>query len=443
MKWKPIVALLIATALGVSTTYAQTCESLSAALEALAATCPGMSRGDLCHEGQIISLAGVHDFTIDTLALAQIQSSYPDVAPGRFVNLAFVGPIKVQPVSETAAEALPERVPVYVVVVGTKANVRAQPVRNGDPPVAKLDNGTVLEATGVSRSGTWTRVQLPDQPMQAAWINTSLLASDYDMNALSVVSANDPLPQYPQFTLMQAFSLSDAAPCAGVLLQSGDDPARLRVNGIDLELNQATAFIQNTGDSLRIEVLEGVVQVQVQAVTTTGVAGVVVSVPLAMSAAPEATPESTPDAPIPYDQAALERFNGTYFQRSVAAAPAANMQAIQDALVTPLSGRWRIDYPPPYTYKSLEGGDCGEMKVKQPSPIFDITISDDGSSLSTFNHDMTLGAGVRAYPGMYELTDFKFEVLSPTEMTATYDTNPRVACTSIITINAHWIGPQR
>ncbi|MEO8392466.1 MAG: hypothetical protein ABI700_05680, partial [Chloroflexota bacterium] len=267
--------------------------------------------------------------------------------------------------------------------------------------------------------------------------------SDYDMSLLSVVTSDDPLPQYPEFTAMQAFSFRAGSPCAGVLLQSGDDPARVQVNGIDLELNQATAFVQNTGDSLLIHVLEGIVQVQAQAVTTTGVAGALVSVPLDASAAPEATPESTPDAPIPYDPAVLDRFSGNYMQRPVAAASAANPQAIQDALVTPLSGNWRIDYPPPYTYKSLEGGDCGEMVMKQHSPIFEITISDDGSSLSTFNHDITLGAGVRAHAGLYELKDFKFEVLSPTEMTATYDTNPRVACTSIITINAHWIGPSQ
>jgi hypothetical protein len=287
------------------------------------------------------------------------------------------------------------------------------------------------------------RVELPDQPGQAAWINKTLLGSDYDMSLLAVVTADDPPPQYPEFTPMQAFSFTAGSPCAGVVLQSSDDPARVQVNGIDLELNQATAFVQNTGDTLLVQVLEGIVQVQADGITTTGVEGALVQVPISAPTEPEATPESTPEAPIPYDQAALERLSGNYMQRVIAAAPAANPQAIQDALVTPLSGKWRIDYPPPYTYKSLEGGDCGEMKIKQPSPIFEITISDDGSSLSTFNHDITLGAGVRAHPGLYELKDFKFEVLSPTEMTATYDTNPAAACTSIITINAHWIGPSQ
>ena len=442
IRWKPILALMLATALGVTTTYAQTCESLSGALEALAATCGTLSRGDLCLNGQTTSLEGMNNFTVDTLAFGETQASYPDVAGGRFVSMAFIGGLEVQPIVETAAEGLPERVPVYVVVKGTQANVRSQP-RTGTPPVAKLDDGTSLNATGISKGGTWVRVQLPDQPMQAAWINKPLLGSDYDMDALAVVSADDPLPQYPEFTPMQAFSISAGSPCAGVVLQSGDDPARLQINGIVLDLNEATAFVQNTGATLTIQVLEGIVQVQAQDVTTTAVAGALVEVPLSTATTQEETPEATPDAPIPYNQAALERFNGNYLQRRIDAAPAANAQAIEDALVTPLSGRWKIDYPPPYIYKSLEGGDCGELKIKTPSPIFEITTSDDGSSLSTFNKDITLGAGVRARPGLYELKDFKFEVLSPTEMTATYDTNPRTACTSIITINAHWIGPSQ
>ena len=40
MKWKPIVAVLLATALGVSTASAQTCDSLSDALQALTKSNP-------------------------------------------------------------------------------------------------------------------------------------------------------------------------------------------------------------------------------------------------------------------------------------------------------------------------------------------------------------------------------------------------------------------
>ena len=439
MKWKPIVALLLATAIGVTTATAQTCDSVSAALEALSAKCATLTRGDLCQDGQITSVKGMGDFHVDVLALGEVQSNYPDVAPTRFANVAFVGALDVQPIVESVPEGLPDRVPVYVVVTGTQANVRGQPVRNNTPAIAKLDDGTVLNATGISKSGTWVRVQLPDQPMQPAWINKSLLQSNYDMSVLPVVSADDSLPQYPEFTPMQAFSFSAGSPCAGVLLQSGDDPARFQVNGVDLELNNATAFLQNTGDSLQIDVLEGVVQVQAQDTTTISLGGAFVRVPLDGSA--QAT--ETPEAPTAYDQASMERFNGNYMQRPVAAPPAASAQAIQDALVTPLSGRWKIDFPPPYDYKSLEGGDCGELKIKQPSPIFEIMVSDDGSSLSTFNKEITLGAGVRAVPGLYELKDLKFQVLSPTEMTSTYDTNPKLDCTSIITIDAHWIGPAR
>ncbi|MEO8392018.1 MAG: SH3 domain-containing protein, partial [Chloroflexota bacterium] len=166
--------MLLATAIGVTTVSAQTCESVSAALEALAGGCTSMVRGDLCQNGQTTSLEGQNALEVDTLALAQIQASYPDIAPGRFVSMAFVGQLDVQPVVETTVDALPERVPVYVVVKGIQANVRPQP-RTGIPSVAKLDDGTTLTATGISKSGTWVRVQLPDQPMQSAWINKTLL----------------------------------------------------------------------------------------------------------------------------------------------------------------------------------------------------------------------------------------------------------------------------
>ena len=365
MKWKSILILLMATAIGVTTVSAQTCELLSGALEALAAKCTAMVRGDLCHEGQLTSFEGITNFTVDTLALGETQASYPDVAMGRFVSMAFIGGLEVQPIVETAAEALPERVPVYVVVTGIQANVRGVP-RTGTTPVAKLDDSTSLNATGITKSGTWVRVILPDQPMQAAWINKSLLGSDYDMGALPVVAADDPLPQYPEFTPMQAFSISAGSPCAGVVLQSGDDPARLQINGIVLDLNEATAFVQNTGDRLTIQVLEGIVQVEAQDVTTTAVAGALVQVPLDAEACAERNAGSA---------IALRADRAGCVQWELSATAdrcrsRCESQAIEDALVTPLSGRWQIDYPPPYDYKSSRRRKLRRIEDETAQPDF-------------------------------------------------------------------------
>ncbi|MCZ2095996.1 MAG: hypothetical protein LC121_06935 [Anaerolineae bacterium] len=71
--------------------------------------------------------------------------------------------------------------------------------------------------------------------------------------------------------------------------------------------------------------------------------------------------------------------------------------------------------------------------------MFEITVSGDGSSLSAYNPDINVGAGLRVRPGLYELKDFTLQVLSPTHMTTTYDTNPLMACTSVITIDAEWL----
>ena len=434
MRWKLLAVSGLIVAIGASAVSAQTCDAVAAPLEALAASCANMQRGDLCRDGQTMSLDGMADFSVDTFALGRIQANYPDVDPGRFVNLTFIGALQVQPVVQTSLATLPPRIPVMVSLSGGKANVRPEPVRRGDP-IAQLENATELTATGLSRSGTWVRVQLPDQPEQSAWINRSLLTSDYDLGQLPIVTSDEPVPQYPQFSSMQAFSFTSLSPCAGVIAQSGNGLARLQVNGVDLEFHTATIYLQNSDNLLTVDVLEGVVQVGAQGTTTSGVAGSRVQVALDNSGQPSAPPEQ----PIPYDAAVMASLSGNYGQRAISPAPVAADSAIQSALVTPLSGIWKFTYPPPYTYASVEGPQCGSMSVKGGIQLFDVSVSIDGSSVSTYNPDINLGAGIRVHPGLYEFNDFSFEVLSPTRMTTTYDTNPLMACTSVITIEAEWL----
>lgn len=434
MQWKIITGLLFVAAISVTAVSAQTCQAVATPLEALAATCSNMQRGELCRDGQTETFTGIADFRVDSFALGRIQANYPDVDAGQFVNMAFIGGLQVQPVVLAAAEGLPPRVPVEVTLNSGKVNVRPEPVRRGDP-IAQLENGTVLNATGVSRNGTWIRVQLPDQPQQPAWINRSLLQSRYDMNVLPVVTSDEPIPQYPEFTPMQAFNLASESSCAGVVVQSGDNLARLEVNGVDLEFHNATAFLQNSGGALSVSVLEGIVQVLAQDMATSSVAGSVVRVALDEAGQPSAAPEQ----PTAYDEAVLTQLAGSYGQRAIIAAPAAGDSAIQAATVTPLSGVWMFSYPPPYEYTSVEGPQCGSMTVKGGEHLFDVTVAIDGSSFSAYNPDITVGAGIRIRPGLYEFNDFSFQVLSPTQMTTTYDTNPLQACTSIITVTAQWL----
>jgi hypothetical protein len=436
--WKPLAAALLTLVIGVGAAAAQTCDAMAAPLEALAAQCAEMPRGSLCHDGQTIALDGVGGFRVNTLALGSTQANYPDVDAAQFVSLAFVGQLQVQPVVDISLAALPQRVPVDVVIKTGKVNVRAVAGRVG-AAVAQLDNGTELNATGISRDSTWIRVELPDQPGQPAWISRGLLQTDYDIKKLPVVASADPIPQYPRYTPMQAFSFTSGSPCAGIVAQSGDNLAQLQVNGVALELHNATLFLRNPGDALSIDVLGGVVQVQAQDATTISVAGARVRVPLDASGQPGAAP----DQPVAYDESAVAGLNGSYLQRAVSAAPPANNDAVQAALVTPLSGLWKIVYPPPYEYPATEGPQCEKFRVKGADHIFDISVADDGSSFSAFNPDITIGAGVRVRPGLYEMKGFSFQVLSPTEMTATYDTNALASCTSIITIHAYWQSPQR
>ncbi len=434
MKWKPIVTALLALAVSVSAANAQTCTPIAAALEALAANCASMARGQLCQDGQVVSVDGLGSFTVGAAALARIQASYPDVDPDQFASVAFVGALQVNPVIVPSLTSLPPRVPVEVTLTSGKANVRPQPARVGEA-IAQFVDGIQLNATGITRGAAWIRVQLPDQPEQPAWMSRTVLHSEYDLALLPVVTAEDPIPQYPQFTPLQAFAFTPASPCAGVILQSGEELVRFQVDGVDLELHDATAFLQNTGAGLDIYVLEGLLQVQALETTTVGVAGSLIRVALKAPGQPDAAPQ----LPQPYDASLLAWLAGDYAQRPVTAAPAAVAATIDDALVTPLSGVWQIEYPPPYSYPSEEGPQCEPFTVKGGTHLFDLYVATDGSSFSTYNPDMTIGAGLRVLPGRYELKDFAFVVLSPTQMTATYDTNPLAACTSIITITAQWL----
>jgi hypothetical protein len=347
--------------------------------------------------------------------------------------MAFVGTVQVQPVVLEWDESLPPRVPVEVTLRSGKANVRAAPVRQGDP-IAILENGTELIATGVSRLGTWLRVQLPGQPDTMAWINKSFMTSNYDMGLLPTVTSDEPVPQYPAFTPMQAFSFRSDAPCAGVLIQSGDNLAKLEINGASLEFHKATAFMQNINGALTIYVLNGIVQAQALGSTTISVAGAYTRIAIDESGQVSGAPEP----PVSYDQSTLAWLAGNYMQHTVTIAPPANTDSIREALVTPLSGVWKFTYPPPYSYPAVEGPQCEPFKVTGADHFFDIYVSTDGSSFSAFNPDITIGAGVRVLPGLYELREFSMQVLSPTQMTATYDTNPLASCTAIITITAEW-----
>jgi hypothetical protein len=261
------------------------------------------------------------------------------------------------------------------------------------------------------------------------------MTSNYDMSVLPTVTSDQPVPVYPEFTPMQAFSFTSGSPCAGIVIQSSDTLAKVQINGVAMELHNATAFLQNYGGVFTIDVLEGIVQAQAHETTTISVEGARVRIPLDEAGEPSAAPEP----PAAYDPASLTWLAGNYMQHTVTIAPAADMDSIHAALVTPLSGVWKFTYPPPFTYAALEGPQCEPMKVNGADHLFDIYVATDGSSFSAFNPDITLGAGVRVFPGLYELQHLSFEVLSPTEMTATYDTNPLASCTAVITITAQWL----
>jgi hypothetical protein len=134
----------------------------------------------------------------------------------------------------------------------------------------------VVYTNGCNCTGNWLRIRLDDG--RVGWILSRDVSILGDASALPEVKIDTPV-----YAAMQAFhfrSGSSSPSCAeapenGILIQTplGTDEARLQINGVEVALN-ATIFAQSQpGDSLMIEVLEGVARVTIADFTAVVPAG--------------------------------------------------------------------------------------------------------------------------------------------------------------------------
>ncbi len=384
--------------------FAQTCPVVEPIV--MADSCSELERGQLCLDKQTSSLHDQSTFEVKSSAVAKIQANYTDVETQKFVSLIFIGHLQVTNKASLSQATLPIRVPINVNTSGQKVNIRALPLRSGKV-VVSIDDKTDLVAIGQSRDQAWIQVLIPNTPDQVGWVSTQVIHSDYDLKMLTTAKPDDPIPNYPEFTPMQSFSLQSDDPCAGVIIQPTQKHADIQINDVKLTLNDATVFVQVNKQQMDINVLVGVVKVETKQGVTVVPAGAFTEVSLN----PQAT--VTPSPANGYDMALTSRLNGNYSTQQITAAPPATQDEIKTALLVPLSGKWNV----PYYKGTVSGTQCpanGESGYSLAGTL-PITVAEDGHSFSWPNSG-GISTAVQTSAGNYIFSGIPYTVISPTEI---------------------------
>ncbi len=293
------------------------------ALDATDQYCSGTGQNQACYGHMLIEAvptAGAGNFsffqagdTADLLDLQTLRLSSMDVNAGlwgvalmnlqaymqyaepRNVQYLLFGDVEIQNQSETLT-----RLDVSV-SASAYVNVRLGPTARAGV-IGTLAPGQVVTAQGRLADNAWVRVILPDSG-RVGWIASELISTAGDLNTLIVADARAPYYGPMQAVALRSGiddSLCPEAPESGLLIQTPEGVAAvtLLVNGVDIQLSNATAFLQaQPGGDLAVDVLNGWVDVTAGGATQTGFAGTQISVPLDVSGAPS----GPPTLPVPYN----------------------------------------------------------------------------------------------------------------------------------------------
>lgn len=130
--------------------------------------------------------------------------------------------------------------------------------------MANLSAGDTVNVDACNCTGNWLRILLDDG--QSAWIPARYIEEQDELADLPTRDVSSPV-----YATMQALRLSagaDEGDCVknGILIQMPgmSEPYPMEINGLRLELNGATVFIQETGNlALSLLVLDGMLRVKV------------------------------------------------------------------------------------------------------------------------------------------------------------------------------------
>ncbi|NDJ75799.1 MAG: hypothetical protein GYB65_06040 [Chloroflexi bacterium] len=244
--------------------------------------------GDFAGANQLqqISLASTDSWDV---TLLHVRADLVETEQ-RSVALLLFGAVEI----ENLIPLTPE---IMVSGIGTVL-IRSAPADDADI-LAERGLRDTLMVNGRTADSQWLRLINPGTN-DLAWISRSVVTSESDFYALSVVDENTPF--YRPF---QVFNLRtgtddawcDEAPQSGLLIQTPNPqlPVLLEINGVTLRM-AATAFLQTEADgTLTINVLDGGSEVEVDGMQRYVPAG----------ARSQVYPGEAPGAPEPYDSTDL------------------------------------------------------------------------------------------------------------------------------------------
>jgi uncharacterized protein YgiM (DUF1202 family) len=181
-------------------------------------------------------------------------------------------------------------------------NVRRTPANDG-VVVWQLQPGEQVMATGITVDRVWIRIIIPNEFQGTGWVYAPYLEVEGGVESLAYVTADSPQPNLtaPEFGAMQSIELLSGLakadcgsdiPDSGILLQSPSgfsDGMRLKVNGVEIQLNGTAFLTAQAGGTLAVNVLEG----QATAINGSSVnatAGNRISIPLDSNLSATGTP---------------------------------------------------------------------------------------------------------------------------------------------------------
>lgn len=194
------------------------------------------------------------------VTVLNVQANIPAAHPGEAVTMVLLGDVTIENAVAPDEAVLPVE-PVRVVVTSSqRVNLRSTASRTGTV-VGTAEPREILMADGTNEAGDWLRVVREDG---TAWIASNLVASspeDADeLAALPIVGAGTLTPMQ-RFYFSTGLSLSGCAEAPDLLViqTPQDTPARLTINGAEVEIGSSVALIgEDTffGDLLAFGVME-------------------------------------------------------------------------------------------------------------------------------------------------------------------------------------------
>jgi len=155
-------------------------------------------------------------------------------------------------------------------VAGYTVNLRGGPGTN-NPVVGTLDEDIEIATDGRSEDSQWFRIMTADG---IAWVHTSLVAIDGDIEQLAVMGSNFTAPLQSMVLNTTADDELCGMSYSGLLLElNSETTVQLQVNGVELLFNQAIMQLQADAENgLTVLLIDGAVEVKMRdgAINLTG-----------------------------------------------------------------------------------------------------------------------------------------------------------------------------